>query len=229
VETVKGYKSWKSVILVYELAQTLSLFHTFMFIAFWHVDTIEYYFNIKEPPTGTNRYMRVIVMWSINTLPPAFMLFDMLFSKILFRLRHFWVGLLCSAIFLGIQTLGKYYILSFYDFERLPEFEYKVAATFGFVLCHAILWGVSMIKTKLVKDPSYFKKDRRLENIINKYDHFLKAKEASRRQSIHTNDVYNDLMETNNLQPDHNPQLKFMKEVLYNYLDKECKEQRRSD
>jgi hypothetical protein len=200
-----------------------------MFAAFWHDDTHNYYFNVKEPLTDTNRYMRVIVMYSINILPPACMLFDMLFSKILFRLRHFWVGLLCSAIFLGIQTLGKNYILSFEDFERLPEFEYKVAATAGFVLCHAILWGISMIKTKLVKDPSYLKKDRRLENIIKKYDHFLKAKEANRRQSIYTDDTYNELMETSNYQPDHNPQLKFMKEVLYNYLDKDCKEQRRSD
>ena len=232
VETVRGYKSWKSVILIYEVAQTLSLFHTIMFFAFWYSDTHNYYFNIKEPKTDTNRYMRVIVMWGINTLPPMFMLFDMVFSKILFRLRHFWVGLLASAIFLGIQTLGSRVILRFEfpsDFERLPEFWHKVAAVFGFVMCHVVLWGISKIKVKLVKDPSYFKKDRRLENIIKRYDKFLKAKEAKRLQTNSRYENYDELMETQLIEPDYNPQLKFMKEVLYNYLDKELKDPRRTD
>ena len=99
VEKVKSYKSWKSVILLYEFAQTLSLFHTLMFFFFWRHDMYDYYFNIKDPQTTINRNMRVIILWLINTLPPLCMLFDMIFNKIVFRLRHFWVGLLGSAIF----------------------------------------------------------------------------------------------------------------------------------
>lgn len=106
VEEVKGYSAWKSVILLYELAQTLSIFHTIMFFSFWYEEMRIYYVN-KEPHEQINIDMRIIIMWTINTLPPLFMLFDFIFSKIIFRLRHFWVGLLGSVIFLGFQILGR--------------------------------------------------------------------------------------------------------------------------
>ena len=91
-ETIKPYPAWKSVILIYELAQTLSLFHTIMFFLFWRPSMYDYYWE-RQPDTHSNQVMRIIMMWTINTIPPIFMLFDMAFSKILFRLRHFWVGL----------------------------------------------------------------------------------------------------------------------------------------
>lgn len=91
-EKIKPYAAWKSVILVYELAQTLSLFHTIMFFLFWRPSMYDYYWN-RSPTTHSNQIMRIIMMWVINTLPPLFMIFDMVFSKIIFRLRHFWVGL----------------------------------------------------------------------------------------------------------------------------------------
>ena len=92
-EEIKGYSMWKTVVLIYEFAQTLSLFHTFMFFFFWHQSMHDYYWH-KEPQTQINKVMRILIMWVINVFPPLFMIFDMVFSKILFRLRHFWVGLI---------------------------------------------------------------------------------------------------------------------------------------
>lgn len=97
-EEVKGYAVWKTVILIYEFAQTLSLFYTIMFFLFWKQSMRDYYWH-KEPQAQINKVMRIIIMWCINIFPPLFMIFDMVFSKIIFRLRHFWVGLICSAIF----------------------------------------------------------------------------------------------------------------------------------
>ena len=139
VEKVQAYKSWKGVILLYELAQTLSIFHTIMFFAFWYGDLYQYYFIDKEPKTDSNRYMRLIIMWMINTVGPLFMVFDLIFSKIVFRLRHFWVGLLGSAAFLGIQTLGREVMLPNEfppDLEKLPEMWHRAGAVIGFVVVH---------------------------------------------------------------------------------------------
>lgn len=80
---------------------------------------------------------------------------------------------------------------------------------------------ISLVKIKLTKDPSLIKKDARLEKVIRKYDEFLKSKEALRRESFH--DKNTQLLETHDHTPDENYQLRFMKEVLYNYLDKELK------
>ena len=60
VETVRGYSAWKSVILLYEFAQGLSLFHTIMFFGFWYQDLFHYYYYEKEPRTYSNRVMRVV-------------------------------------------------------------------------------------------------------------------------------------------------------------------------
>jgi len=111
VERLQSYKSWKGVILLYELAQTLSLFHTIVFWVFFYDNMYDYYYYIKQPDTQINRDMRVIIMWLINSIPPAIMIFDMIFNKIVFRLRHFWVGLVSSVIFLVIQFLGKEVLL----------------------------------------------------------------------------------------------------------------------
>jgi len=221
VEELQTYKSWKSVILLYELAQTLSLFHTIMFFAFWREDVYDFYFNVKEPKEPINQQMRVIILYSINTIGPLVMIFDMIFNKILFRLRHFWVGLLASVIFFAIQTLGREFLVNG-DFpknvEKLPEVYDKALAIGGYILCHFVLWLFSLIKMKMIKDPSHFKKDVRLEHVMDKYEKLLKTKEKNRRENMDTR-VY----DSETLLPEDNPQKMFMKEVLYNYLDKELK------
>ena len=104
-EGLKAYATWKPVILLYEIAQTLSLFHTVAFWAFWYPDMKTYY-DEKEPSTEINKVMRVGIMIVINTIPSIFMIFDLIFSKIIFRLRHFIVGLILSAMFQVIQYAG---------------------------------------------------------------------------------------------------------------------------
>ncbi len=71
VEKIKAYKSWKSVILLYELAQALSIFHTFMFFVFWRPALYRYYHDEKLPLTQANRIIRVILLYAINTFPPV--------------------------------------------------------------------------------------------------------------------------------------------------------------
>ena len=105
-EGLKSLALWKSVILLYELAQTLNIFHTFVFWAFWREGMIEYY-NAKQPPTEINKQMRLIIMYTINTIPPLFMIFDMIFSKIIFRLYHVLFGLLCSLLLFILQIIGR--------------------------------------------------------------------------------------------------------------------------
>ena len=80
------------------------------------------------------------------------------------------------------------------------------------------------IKSRITKNPSYKKKDDRLEKIIKKYDRFLKRREAKRREASKTG----HLLASQQVNPKDNPQLEFMREVLYNYLDKELKEPRQS-
>jgi hypothetical protein len=105
-EGLKSYATWKPVILLYELAQTISIFHTIVFWAFWYDGMHDYYLE-KEPQTEINKQMRIYIMVVINTIPPLFMIFDLIFSKIIFRLRHFLIGLICSVIFLGFQYAGR--------------------------------------------------------------------------------------------------------------------------
>uniref|UniRef100_A0A7S3KGG7 Uncharacterized protein n=1 Tax=Euplotes crassus TaxID=5936 RepID=A0A7S3KGG7_EUPCR len=232
VERVRAYKSWKSVILLYEFAQALSIFHTIMFFGFWRENVLNYYDSNEYSPS--TRTLRVILLYVINTFPPACMLFDMAFSKILFRLRHFWVGLLCSAIFLGIQYLGKTSVISD-EFpkgvEDLPGIWQRAAALGGYIVIHGVLWLFSLIKIRITNSPTYlasrrkthFDKDVRLEYVIKKYDKLLKSQEKHRREYLRLEtgeesscDIYNE----------DNPQLNFMREVLYNYLDKEIKLER---
>lgn len=94
------------MIILYEFAQALSIFHTLMFWVFWYKSMYDYY-EVKLPDTPINITMRKIILYVMNTLPPIFMLFDMVFSKIVFRLRHFWVGLLLSVLFFGVQYIGR--------------------------------------------------------------------------------------------------------------------------
>lgn len=69
VERVRAYKSWKSVILLYEFAQALSIFHTIMFFGFWRENVIDYYDDNNYSPS--TRHLRVILLYIINTFPPA--------------------------------------------------------------------------------------------------------------------------------------------------------------
>lgn len=224
IEQVQGYKAWKTVILLYELAQTLSLYHTIVFFSFFYSEVYNYYYNVKKPQEQINKDMRILIMWLINTIPPLVMIFDMVFSKILFRLRHFWVGLLCSVVFLGIQYLGRHYLLKD-EFpkhvEEFPEVWHRAMAVIGFVSWHVILWIISLIKVRVTKDPARIKKDLRLEKLLKKYDDFLKAIERRRREEIH--DQTHDSLLISDQTPKENYQIPFMREVLYNYLDKELK------
>lgn len=78
-----------------------------------------------------------------------------------------------------------------------------------------------MIKTKLTKDPAYTKKDGRLEKILTKYDKYLRNREMFRRGIA--GDEHTGLLDSKSLHDEKNYQLQFMREVLYNYLDKELK------
>lgn len=82
-----------------------------------------------------------------------------------------------------------------------------------------------MIKTRINANPNHFQKDRRLERVIAKYDRFLRRKEAKRRESIHEQKTAR-LSEAADLTPEENYQLQFMREVLYNYIDRELKIER---
>mmetsp|Transcript_22730 Transcript_22730/g.26096 ORF Transcript_22730/g.26096 Transcript_22730/m.26096 type:complete len:110 (+) Transcript_22730:444-773(+) len=109
-----------------------------MFHLFWRKSMDDYYWY-KEPLTPINQVMRIIIMWTINIVPPLFMLFDMIFSKILFRLRHFWVGMILSVVFFGIQTIGRQVIPKRdfpSDVEELGEIQWIVLAFVGYILCH---------------------------------------------------------------------------------------------
>lgn len=105
-EKITPFSHWKAVILLYELAQTLNLFHTIAFWLFWYDGMYDYYMA-KDPSTPINKKMRIIIMVVINTLPPIFMIFDMIFSKILFRLWHFMFGLIWSILFVAFQYGGR--------------------------------------------------------------------------------------------------------------------------
>jgi hypothetical protein len=223
IEEMHGYKAWKAVILLYEFAQTLSLYHTIVFFGFFYTEMYKYYID-KEPQENINKIMRIVIMWLINTIPPIVMIFDMVFSKILFRLRHFWVGLLCSVIFLGIQYLGRHFLLKdeFPEHvEEFPEIWHKVMAVIGFVSWHAFLKVVSLIKVRVTKDPARIRKDFRLEKLLKRYDDFLKAIEGRRREELH--DQTHDTLLMSDQTPKENYQIPFMREALYNYLDKELK------
>ena len=224
VEKLQFYKSWKSVILLYELAQTLNLFHTIMFFLFWRQEVYDYYYYVKEPHEPENRYMRVIILYSINTIGPLIMIFDLIFNKIIFRLRHFWVGLIAAIIFFGIQLLGREFLVNG-EFprhvEELPEIWHKAAAVGGYIGCHVFLWLFSKLKERFSKDPSFFKSDARIEHVLKKYGKFLQHREKFRREKLNA-----EMYSTENLLPEETPQMKFMREVLYNYLDKELREKR---
>lgn len=105
--------------------------------------------------------------------------------------------------------------------ENFPEIWHKAMAVVGFVACHVFLWGVSLIKFKFTKDPSRVKHDKRLDKIIKKYDTFLRNIEKRRREEIR--ELNYMPIENSDMTPKKNYQIDFMREVLYNYLDKELK------
>mmetsp|Transcript_6981 Transcript_6981/g.7892 ORF Transcript_6981/g.7892 Transcript_6981/m.7892 type:complete len:158 (-) Transcript_6981:63-536(-) len=155
------------------------------------------------------------------------MVFDLIFSKIIFRLRHFWVGLLLSLVFLGIQTLGRYMIPKKdfpNDVEELKEVYWIALAVLGYVFCHFFLWLLCRVKSSLIKDPSRLRKDKRIENVIKKYDKYLREKESYQRLS--QSNARHSLMQSKDIDLGENFQTIFMKQVLYNYLDKELKQKR---
>ena len=88
-----------------------------------------------------------------------------------------------------------------------------------------------MVKVKIVSNKNYlaadndshFKEDARLEHVIAKYDTLLKSKEKYRREYMNLNTTEEGSF---NILPEDNPQLNFMREVLYNYLDRELKIER---
>lgn len=113
------------------------------------------------------------------------------------------------------------------DVEKLGNVPYVAGACLFFIVCHFLLWLISLVKIVWVKNPAYLRKDTRLELIIEKYDEHLKRREAKRRGSIR--DSKTRLLDTDHFQPNENYQIQFMREVLYNYLDKELKQRRIDD
>ena len=92
-----------------------------------------------------------------------------------------------------------------------------------------ILWAFSLIKVRLVKNPARLGKDKRLENILSKHDEYLKLIESKRRMyEREYGPTVSGRVESNDLDtiPDDNPQIEFMREVLYNYVDKDLKQKR---
>lgn len=79
---------------------------------------------------------------------------------------------------------------------------------------------------RITKNPALRKKDKRIENIVIKYDEYLKKVDVARREKdrIHSAPLVES--NSNGLGADDNPQIGFMREVLYNYLDKELKQDR---
>ena len=73
----------------------------------------------------------------------------------------------------------------------------------------------------MTRDPSLKKKDNRIEQILKNYDKYMIKKEKNRRKNKNVNKGLLD--SSKDIQIGENPQLLFMKEVLYNYLDKELK------
>ena len=58
---LKPYNSWKWVIILYELAATLSLFHTSIFWFRWYDDMIQYYED-RPPHTKSNIIVRIVMV-----------------------------------------------------------------------------------------------------------------------------------------------------------------------
>jgi hypothetical protein len=91
-----------------------------------------------------------------------------------------------------------------------------------------MLWMFSLIKVRITKNPALRKKDKRLELMLIKHDEFLKRVEGNRRSNnprVGNNDTLVDSRDLD-LAPNDNPQIEFMREVLYNYLDKDLKQDR---
>lgn len=76
----------------------------------------------------------------------------------------------------------------------------------------------------MTKDPSYFRKDRRVEHIIAKYREFLKSND---NEFIESSRGSTQLLDSSYKEEDQaKDQVMFIKEVLYNYLDKELGKRR---
>ena len=102
---IKPYTSWKWVLVLYELAIWINVFHTVLFWLRWREEVFEYYRN-REPHTRSNVIVRVTLAHCINIIPPVLILIEFIFNKVVFSYRHVFVPILFIIVYELIVKLG---------------------------------------------------------------------------------------------------------------------------
>lgn len=124
---------WKLSILFYELAQVLNILNIILFWGYWYDDLKRFQdYNHASHKEGEDMnlgrmYFRKIILYWINTLPSFYMIFDFMFTKIVFRFRHLVFSILYGGCFLTVVFLG-FHMINENDFP-IPKDSYFNSST----------------------------------------------------------------------------------------------------
>lgn len=231
VEEIRAY-FWKMAILLYEIAQVMSLFSLISFWVIWKDRVFEFY--RYDHPTGRDpvrsavgrQVFRMIVCIWINTIPPVYMFFDLLLTKMIFKMRHVLFHVLIMLSFLAVFEAGSKLIPD----NTLPlhsEDFMNYYTPAGFVvgcIIHFLYCAYTNIRFKMTRDPREVGgEDTEVEKIIKRYKSHIKRKVKATEDSISGSftqiraSYILDMKDT---------EFRFMREAIYNYLDTEVERPR---
>ncbi|CAI2371346.1 unnamed protein product [Moneuplotes crassus] len=146
-DDVQPYTTWKQVVILYEVAITINLFHTYFFWVHWYSEIIEYYKN-RQPQDELSILVRVSLAHSINLIPPIMLAFDFMFSKVVFNYRHWFLPALTLIIYKCV-TLGGEYVI---EYEEMPHNDNEKADNiYFFLMVMSIITGLYLFLAFVTK------------------------------------------------------------------------------
>ena len=220
---------WKGAIIFYEVALSLSIFSLLTFWIFWHNRISDHQRNdhfpggeVRETPLWMYILRRIITTW-LNVIPPLYLLIDFSFSKLVFKYRHIVFHFLLALAFLGVLKAGERILNDRKAFAIHFEDLFSMYSPFGFLaiaLIHFAFCFISKLKYQGRRDPRYYGgEDAEVEKIVKKY-----KKSIDRHREL----IANTISSRGSFLPStDDSEYRFMREVIYSYLDQDIKRKRR--